>query len=188
MHYDSFVVIYGKDRANGAGAKIAADAVEDLDNDTTDNNDEQMNIIVDVDLDVELKDDVVDSTCQAITASQSRVAVSSKRRKNEAGKVIDWHATLGRFETALAGTRAELKGIADYFMKETQEKDRKGQVYSIISQLDGFIVTEMLTATTKICKEPYKIDIFFGLPMHVQRDFVKIQLGASNEYRPTLDF
>ncbi|XP_031259155.1 uncharacterized protein LOC116117259 [Pistacia vera] len=107
MHYDSFVAIYGKDRANGAGAETATDVVEDLDNDNVDNNDEQMDIDVDVDLDVESappKDDVVDSTCQAAVASQSRVAVSSKRRKKEVGKATNWHATLGRFKTALAGT------------------------------------------------------------------------------------
>ncbi|XP_031248884.1 uncharacterized protein LOC116106673 [Pistacia vera] len=82
-HYDTLAIVFGRDRASGARAKNPADAVEDLDSEIPENNNESM----DVDVDDDKGSNVLDKDDVAASGASGtrRTSSSNKRKRNDDG-------------------------------------------------------------------------------------------------------
>ncbi|XP_044477557.1 uncharacterized protein At2g29880-like [Mangifera indica] len=120
-HYDSLVIVFGKDRATGAGAEIATDVVEELDIENLDNNEDTIEIDVELDSDYndQDKEDATGSKRQIVNERiNQKTANSKKRKRNDEGfsRLVE--------EIELDGfSRQELFNVGEHIIKEEHKID-----------------------------------------------------------------
>ncbi|XP_044473190.1 uncharacterized protein At2g29880-like [Mangifera indica] len=188
-HYDSLVIVLGKDRAAGARAETATDAVEELDTENLDNNEDiiEVDIGLDSDYNDQDKEDATGSKKQTVNEGiNQKTANSKKRKRNDEGfsRLVE---EISKFGKSYKTIQQEIHEITTYFKKEVEGKNRRMNLFNALLELDGFSRQELLNVGEHIIKKEHKIDFFFELPMDFRKDYVIKQLAECNVYCPSFD-
>lgn len=185
-HFEELSVPFGKDRANGARAETAADAVEEIDRE------EQQGGNGDGANDVEGGMEDIDGS-----GSVSGTPTSSVPNKKNSGKkrsrsndglmesLIDELASFGRI---YEGTRENVRRIANYFEKRAEGDERRMKLFGEIMEIEDLSSNDMLTAGEVISKDSHKIDFFFTLPPPFKKQYVMKVVSENSTYHPQYDF
>ncbi|XP_044511580.1 uncharacterized protein At2g29880-like [Mangifera indica] len=82
-HYDSLVIMFGKDRATSVGAETTTNAMKELDTENLDNNDDTIEVDVELDSDYndQDKEDATRSKKQTVNEGINQKTTNSKKRK-----------------------------------------------------------------------------------------------------------
>ncbi|KAK8574565.1 hypothetical protein V6N12_062255 [Hibiscus sabdariffa] len=180
--FDDLAQIFGKERATGAAAETAADAVENLvveDNiflDAHNVEDEGVK-------DSESIEEIGASNCQtSVAATTMKKDVSSKKRRRSDDGLFDLVDEMGKVGAASQKT---VERIVAFFKIEAQGNDRRMSIFEEIMKIENLSKDDMLAAGEYISKEAHKVDFFFSLPKDFKKDYVLKQLLERNLYRPS---
>ncbi|XP_044478727.1 uncharacterized protein At2g29880-like [Mangifera indica] len=173
-HYDSLVIVFGKDRATGVGAETTIDAVEELDTENLDNNEDAIEVDVELDSDYndQDKEDAIGSKKQTVNEGiNQKTANSKKRKRNDEGfsRLVE---EIGKFGKSYKVVQQEIHEITSYFKKEVEGKNRRMSLFNALLEFDSVSRQELLNVREHIIKEEHKIDFFFELPMDFLKDYV----------------
>ncbi|GMJ04758.1 hypothetical protein HRI_004144900 [Hibiscus trionum] len=182
LFFDYLIQIFGKERATGAAAETAADAVENLtaeDNtflDALDVEDEGVK-------DFESVEEIGASNCQASVdaATTMKRDVSSKKRRRSDDGLSDLVEEMGKIGAAYQKTA---ESIAAFFKIEA-DNDQRMSIFEEIIKIENLSKNDMLAAGDYISKEAHKVDFFFSLPQDFKKDYVLKQLLECNLSRPS---
>ncbi|OMO94077.1 hypothetical protein CCACVL1_06181 [Corchorus capsularis] len=170
-------ILYGKDRATGAGAETPADACEIIDQEEDEDDEyedaeadnlplenDEVEVVGDKH-EAETEVDKPDASQTFNTAPTSKKAVPVKKRsRSDDGGLSDLVASINNYVGVYRETNEHIKGIATYFQKQSDGDDRRMLIFEEIMQMGEFTNQEVMDASENILKDAHKVDSFFGLP------------------------
>ncbi|KAG6510317.1 hypothetical protein ZIOFF_028327 [Zingiber officinale] len=96
--------------------------------------------------------------------------------------VCDLVGEISKYVTVITEANEEMKGISTYFMKQTENSDKKMRIYDELMELSDFSQQEIMDVGEYILKDDHKVDNFNALPKAFRREYVMKQLSKINPY------
>ncbi|KAG6514035.1 hypothetical protein ZIOFF_024374 [Zingiber officinale] len=185
-HLDDLMFVWGKDCATGVGTETRADAVEEI------NLCDEETDIFECEIDEHAKfhkdeEYVREETKKSEMETQDSVCPSNKattkEKKRKSDDVLgDLVGEISKYVTIITKANEEMKGISTYFMKQTENSDKKMRIYDELMELSDFSQQEIMDVGEYILKDDHKVDNFFALPKTFRREYVMKQLTKINPY------
>ncbi|XVF71552.1 hypothetical protein PTKIN_Ptkin12aG0047200 [Pterospermum kingtungense] len=156
-HYDDFAIIFGKDRATGAGAETAADAVEQLDEEADEADfEETMNNDFQTGEKGQTMDDIEGSTG----------SISTRTRSTKRARIFDGTNDLlveefRKFNTTYVESMQEMRL---FYKKQVEGTNRRFALPAALDELEQyFSIDELVKVGAYISGDIHKVDFFFVL-------------------------
>ncbi|XVF53717.1 hypothetical protein PTKIN_Ptkin05aG0120900 [Pterospermum kingtungense] len=178
-HFENFVIIFGRDRATGAGAETTADAVE---GESDDNDDEFLD-----ETNNECETGEREHTIKDMEASSGAISRRSIKRARSSDGTYELVQQLADFRATCKETFQEIKGIASFFKKEADGADRMFALPAALDEIIGFFEDELTKVGTYISKDQRRVDFFFALPKERRPGFLRQQLNECSPYHSSFD-
>ncbi|KAG6510318.1 hypothetical protein ZIOFF_028328 [Zingiber officinale] len=106
-----------------------------------------------------------------------------ERKKRKSDDVLgDLVGEISKYVTVITEANEEMKGISTYFMKQTENSDKKMRIYDELMELSDFSQQEIMDVGEYILKDDHKVDNFNALPKAFRREYVMKQLSKINPY------
>ena len=173
-YYRELCIIFGKDRATGANAKIAADAVEELEREATtmiSADDDDFDMLADG---IETMD-FGTSPDPASMDNTSDAGSSRRKRKKKMGKSVE-ETIIEITERSTATMIAQMDKTADKISRAIQDgdvQDLRGKLSYELSKVAGLTRGERLRALTKIGCDRAITTLFFTLEDEDKEEYIR---------------
>ncbi|XP_050215276.1 uncharacterized protein LOC126666303 [Mercurialis annua] len=190
--FDKLCRVFGKDRATGAAAESAADAVEELDKEEQMLGSESMpNSTSYTLLDDDFEDisqfmtsdapNIFHGAYSAGNKNSNHTSPSSSQAPNgkKKQKVSDTEMLIQSFTSQMTklegifqGAGGHISKLADCFQHEQDAAERRMKIYEELKKIKDISEIQRLTVARKLVKCPFETDFFFSLDDEARSTYV----------------
>lgn len=171
-YYDELSVVFGKDRANGHGARGLGDMIDDIDIEVL--NGETNLVEEENDNEQEPEDDTQTNTPSPPVQKDKK---RKRKSKSEDSLVETLTETISKFSDMYALSTDNMSKIANCFQNEAESHTRRMNVFAELKKIDGLTQEQVLRAGQILVESHDKTNFFYTLDDEYKLGYILMLLG-----------
>ncbi|KAL6588242.1 hypothetical protein OROMI_001220 [Orobanche minor] len=167
--YEEISKIFGKDRATGTEGESLQQALDEMENEETSEQQQQQAPVSNTD-GIPLTSSNPFETLSSPTPSSRK----TKRARTETLEALrEFSTKLDKMSDVMELVGEHIGRLANCFEHESESAKRRMQVTSEVMKIEGLTRAEILLASKKIATNPLEVDFFFSLPHDFRYAYVQ---------------